>query len=396
MHIAACLNSLRFDNTRHAKISEQHEGSLEWLWKHQSYLEWSSTESSDLLLIEGKPGSGKSTLMKYFHRSLLDREPRERQIVASFYYSYREGEKQTNHSNMLRSVLYDVLNQNEEFFFHFQSDYREIATGGGHAEWSYESLKGILRSFAKSHPVREQLYLVVDAVDESDAGERIDVINFLLELCSAKGRCVVKVFVASRPVAGLSCYSLKNHKTIRLQDVNYSDILKFATSFLDEPEFDIPPSNTYWAMKLAEKAQGAFIWVRLVREELLRCAREGYSESEVIEFLESLPTELEEIYKNIITRLETGMERNIVTGQKMLQFVLLTYRPLGVGELTQALAMRDNLDSGFPCSNEQLQGRLIRGMSKRIISCAGNLLEIKAQGDHGSSFPGPSLLELCS
>ena len=335
--------------------------------------------------------------MKYFHQSLLGREPHERPIVASFYYSYREGEKQTNHSNMLRSVLYDVLNQNEEFFFHFQADYRQIAQGGGHPEWSYQSLKGILRSFAKNHPVREQLYLVVDAVDESDAGERIDVINFLLELCSAKGRCVVKVFVASRPVAGLSCYSLEeNHKTIRLQDVNYPDILKFATSFLDESRFDIPPSNTYWALKVAEKAQGAFIWVRLVREELLRCAREGYSENEVIEFLESLPTELEEMYKNILTRLERGTERNIVIGQKMLQFVLLTYRPLGVGELTQALAMRDNLDSGFPCSDEQFQGRLIRGMSKRIISCAGNFLEIKTQGDHGSSFPGPGLLGLCS
>ena len=127
--------------------------------------------------------------------------------------------------------------------------------------------------------------------------------------------------------------------------------------------------------------------MRLVREELLRCAREGYSENEVIEFLESLPTELEEIYKNIITRLERGTERNIVIGQKMLQFVLLTYRPLEVGELTQALAMRDNLDSGFPCSDERFQGHLIRGMSKRIVSCAGNFLEIKVQGDHGSSFP---------
>ena len=56
----------------------------------RSYLAWSSAESSHLLPIEGKPGSGKSTLMKFFHRSLLGREPRERQIVASFYYSYRE------------------------------------------------------------------------------------------------------------------------------------------------------------------------------------------------------------------------------------------------------------------------------------------------------------------
>ena len=36
-------------------------------------------------------------------------------------------------------------------------------------------------------PVVERLYLIVDAVDESDAGERIDVINFLHE-CHETGR----------------------------------------------------------------------------------------------------------------------------------------------------------------------------------------------------------------
>ena len=342
-------------------------------------------ESSDLLLIEGKPGSGKSTLMKYFQRSCLDREPSQRQIVAGFYYSYREGEKQTNHSNMLRSVLYDILNQSEEFFFHFQPYYRELTRGGGHPEWSYTSLKEILRSLTKYHPVSERIYLIIDAIDEtSDAAERIDVIKFLHELCSAEGHCLMKVFVASRPVAGLSGYSLGNHKMIRLQDVNHSDILKFTASFLDGLSLEIPPSNTYWAIKIAENAQGVFVWVRLIREELLRCAREGCSSDDVIAFLESLPTELEEIYKNALARLERGTTRNIATGHKMFQFVLLAYRPLGVGELGQALAMQGNLE--FPCSDEWLQRGLIRDISKRIISCAGNLLEIKTQDDYGSYF----------
>ena len=322
--------------------------------------------------------------MKFFQRSLLERESRERRIVASFYYSYREGEKQTNHSNMLRSVLYDILKQDEGFFFHFQPFYRQAARGDGHPEWSYRSLKEVLLSLAKSHPVRERLYLIVDAMDESDDGERIDVIKFLHELCLAKGHCLVKVFVASRPVAGLSGYSPENRKMIRLQDVNYSDILRFTTSFLDESRLNIPPGNAHWATEITKNAEGAFIWVRLVREELLRYASEGYSGKDVIDFLESLPTELEEIYKNTLARLEGGTARNIVIGRKMFQFVLLAYRPLGVDELGQALAMRDHLDSEFPCSDESLQEGLIRDMRKRIISCTGNLLEIKAQSDYGS------------
>ena len=386
--IADCLNRLRFENTRYKKISEQHEGSLEWLWTNQDYLAWSSATSSDLFLIEGKPGSGKSTLMKYFQRSLQDPNSSagsKRQIVASFYYSYREGEKQTNHCNMLRSVLYEVLNQNEEFFFHFQPYYREVAQGGGHP-WPYESLKGILLSLAKRHPVKERLYLIVDAMDEADGGDqRLDVIKLFHELCTAEGSCIVKVFAASRPVDGLSVYLTEHHKVIRLQDFNKSDILKFAESFLRGPGLGLPPTIADSAKEyIARNAQGVFIWVHLIREELLKYARKGCTENEIFEFLESLPTELEGIYQRILKRLEEGEKRDLEVGQRMFQFVLFAYRPLGLEELRQALAIPGNLESEFSLSDQSFQRNLIHGIEKRIVSCADNFLEVKARGDHGS------------
>ena len=335
--------------------------------------------------------------MKYFQRSLFEQEPRERQIVASFYYSYREGEQQTNHSNMLRSVLYDVLSQNEEFFFHFQHSYRQVLQGGGHPKWSYKSLKRILLSLTKDHPVRERLYLIVDAMDESDNGERIDVIELLHELCALKGHCIVKVFVASRPVPGLCDHSAKKHKMIRLQDVNNSDILKFAESFLSGPGLGFPPGIAHSATEyITKNAQGVFVWVNLVREELLEYARDGCTKRQIFDFLKSLPTELEGIYEGILKRLENGRKQNIAVGKQMLQFVLFAYRPLGLAELRQALAIQDDLDSEFSCSDESLEEGLIYGIEKRVVSCAGNFLEIKDQGDHGSSHAQIILLGLCS
>ena len=320
--------------------------------------------------------------MKYYKRSLLEREPYKRQIVASFFYSYREGKKQTNHSNMLRSVLYDILNQNKEFFFHFQSHYRNAMQRGGHPRWSYDSLKGILLSLTKNHPVRERLYLIVDAMDESDDGERIDVIKFLHGLCSASGQCIVKVFVASRPIVGLSGHSAKSDKVIRLQDVNSSDIRKFAGSFLGGSEINFPHSIARPAAEyITENAQGVFVWVELVRAELPRYAMEGYTKQEIFDFLKSLPTELEGTYERILKQLEGGRGQSVEVGQKMLQFVLFAYRPLGLYELRQALAIQGDLDSGFSCSDESLEEGLIHGIEKRIISCAGDFLEIKGEGD---------------
>ena len=280
--------------------------------------------------------------MKYLQRSLIQRKPREGQIVASFYYSYREGEQQTSHSNMLRSVLYDILKQDETFFFHFQRHYRLC----GERPWSYSSLKELLLSLTKHHPVAKRIYLIIDAVDEAVDGDRYDVIQLLHGLCVTKGPCVVKVFVASRPIIGLNRHSVEKDKSIRLEDVNSSDILNFAESFLLELKF--PPHIISKAKEyIVQNAQGVFVWVHLVKEELLRYARSGTTEGRIFSFLRSLPTELEGFYKRILTQLEGGTREDITDGIQMLQFVLFAYRPLRLKELRQALVVLSTRRAGL-------------------------------------------------
>jgi hypothetical protein len=230
-------------------------------------------------------------------------------------------------------------------------------------------------------------------MDESDGGERSDIIELLRDLCVPKGPCVVKVFVASRPIAALNrnLAKLHNSKTIRLQDVNSRDIFRFAVSFLGKlglPPDIIHPARDY----IVQHARGVFIWVHLVGEELRGYAEDGCTKNEIFEFLESLPTELEGFYERILKQLEGGKTKDIKVGQRMLQFVQFAFRPLRLEELRQALAIRDSLDAVFCCSDKQFEEDLIHGIERRIISCAGNFLEIK--GVHGSHFSRSILLEL--
>jgi ankyrin repeat domain-containing protein 50 len=303
--------------------------------------------------------------------------------VAKFFYSYREGEVQKSHYNMLQSILYDILDQHEAFFYHcFQSEYRcQVALQergrGDLVEWHYKSFQKILLSL-RDHSSAKRLYLIIDAVDESDDKDRRDILELLFRLCSETKYCVVKVFIASRPVAVLERRIGEFHNFIRLQDETKSDISGFASSFLKRLEFTsfLEQATEY----IVEHAQGVFLWVNLVREELLAYDEQGRAEEDVFEFLKSLPTELEEFYQRMLDKM--GMNRaDLRDGVKMFRFVLFAYRPLTTGELLHALGIPDNPDIKLSVSEKSFQKCIPH--ERCITHCGGNFLEIKQR--HGTT-----------
>ncbi|KAF8539106.1 hypothetical protein BDD12DRAFT_653933, partial [Trichophaea hybrida] len=90
---------------------------------------------------------------------------------------------------------------------------------------------------------------------------------------------------------------------------------------------------------IAAHAQGVFVWVHLVKQELLAYAECGVTKKQIFDFLKSLPTELEQFYKRILNDLERRQTRDIEDGQKMFRLVLFAYRPLRLEEFRQALAI---------------------------------------------------------
>jgi len=382
-----CLASLRFDNTRYKKISPEHKGSFKWIWAHNEYRKWSTPDASRLLYIQGKPGSGKSTLAKYFNQNLLEWEPAANSAtVARFFYSFREGELQRSHYNMFRSILYDILKHDETFFYHrFQTEYRGQRRCGVPFNWDYASLKTVLKSI-QDHSAAKRLYLIIDAVDESEDNDRRDVLDLLFELCAGTKHYILKVFVASRPVGKLEVCRSKLYGFIRLQDETKLDISSFASSFLNR--ISLRHHLAQAAEYIVKNAQGVFLWVKLVGKELLDCEEQGHSEKDILEFLKQLPTELRDFYTLMLERMTIDKSNlpnkdmlNIRDGVKMFRFALFARRPLTVDELRHALIIPDNLGTTFTLDDSVQED--ILPSKQRIIYCGGNFLEIKH--NHGTA-----------
>ncbi|KAF2175014.1 ankyrin [Zopfia rhizophila CBS 207.26] len=314
---------------------------------------------------KGKPGSGKSTLTKYFGDHLLKREPAAKSsIVAKFFYSFRE-------------------DQDEAFFYHrFQTEYRNQRRREPRVAWHYKSLKTVLKSL-QDYPLARRLYLVIDAVDEFEENDRRDVLKLLFELCSKIKYCIAKVFVASWPVGELDlCISQSHHNFIRLQDETKRDISTFARSFLDGLNLThvLAQATEY----IVENAQGVFLWVKLVGEELETYAAEGYAEEQIFEFLQRLPMELKDFYTLMFKKMNWD-KRYPTDAVKIFLFVLFGRRPFTVDELLHALGIPDYPDTEFTSSDDSFRKRI--PSQRRIISCGGNFLEIKPHYSTGKTCP---------
>jgi hypothetical protein len=329
------------------------------------------------LYIEGKPGSGKSTLTKYFRENLEAKVPNARSgVVADYFYSVRGTVSEVTHENMLRAVLHGILDQDETFFSHFQGEFRRYK-GGENSTWPRPALQRVLSSLV-DHPFAKKIYLVLDAMDESEEGDRSEMVKLLCGLSEGSRRCIIKIFLASRPLSELR-YQVQpeRHGIIRMQDENKDDISRFTVDFLEHDlkltSRDLEETKDY----IVKHAEGVFVWVHLIKEVLIAYRRTGFTRNDIIEYLKGLPKEIKELYKLILSRLEKGDPRDIRDGARMLSFALFARRPLKLVEFRHLLAISEFSDPLEIPSDREFRNNTVEDIESRVVHCGGGFLEVK-------------------
>lgn len=281
---------------------------------------------------------------------------------------------------MLQCLLHDILRQDYAFFYHhFQTEYRSQPRHGARVDWEYESLKSVLKSL-RDYLLQRPLYLIIDAVDESEEDDRLSILKLLFELCSGMQHGVVKVFVASRPVAQLDVRQKKIDNIIRLQDETVDDISCFARSMLDDLQLTHLLAKA--TKHIIDNADGVFLWVKLVGDELKASIEYGESEDSIFQRLERLPTELDDFYRLMFMRL-TKNKPHVPDSITMFQLILWAARPLTVDELLHAVGIVDS-SSIDPPSDESFERHI--PTKARITYCGGNFLEIKKPNGTSSNY----------
>lgn len=351
----------------------------EWILSDSKYCGWRNEPGSALLWLQGNPGTGKSTLMKQIQNRLSNEDGLSKAVVASFYYSAREGEAETSHTHMLQALLYQILLQETKRTYpFFRSVFR--VKREQKQPWRFEEMQRIFVSLSSSHSDSLRFYLLLDALDESDKDGIPEVISLLKEVTTSRAK--LKVLVASRPSPIISSRLAGSNYYLILEDKNKKDIEEMIISSIGFLQNSDRTTFEWMSSYILSRAQGVFLWVSLIVSDIKRLALDdGWSDAELKAKVEALPVSLVPYYKRITSLLALQEPARVGEGIRMLRWIVYSERPLTVDEFRDAVATSHlNTLIPFLISTSSLYDHRLKRLehvSKRLMRNCGELVEVK-------------------
>ena len=260
------------------------------------------------------------------------------------------------------AVEMDRLAENMGSQAHFHDDLFAIRT------WSLEELQEALEAVARQSEVALNVMFCIDALDEHYGNHRtlVKVIQQAF-LSKAPTALHVKICLASRPEpvfmnAFDECPGLCIHEHTRSDVKRYTLGQMVHSNFNKESQQDISELHEL-ASEVTDKANGVFIWVRIVVEELVERFIDGSTISQLRTALSAIPEELQGLYCRVLSKIRAEYALESYT---MIQIVLCAKSPQTLASLSAAT---DVALYGKP-------GKLShRGMLRRLRSRCGGLIE---------------------
>ncbi|KAH7123364.1 hypothetical protein B0J13DRAFT_531482 [Dactylonectria estremocensis] len=361
-------DSLDFDElqTRHASIKNAHVMTCKWILEKSQYVNWLDpmqlVQHNGFLWIKGKPGAGKSTLMKYVLENA--RRTMRSKFIIQFFFNAPGHDLERSTIGMYRSLLLQMLNQLPGLWDVLDS-LNSTVSGRGCPDWNLELLKSTFED-AIQHLGTSSLVCFIDALDECDESQIRDMISsweYLGGLAVNK-RLKFLVCFSSRHYPHIT---MKNGLSLTLerQEGHDEDIIKYVDSELKIGKTRLAEKVR---MELQKKAAGVFMWVVLV-VRILNKEHDSGRIHLLRQRLKDIPEDLHELFRDILIRDVQNKNELLLC----IQWVLYSRAPLNPEELYFAIMSAAGPGDALKWNRDELSGDDIR---RYILHCSKGLAEV--------------------
>jgi hypothetical protein len=229
-------------------------------------------------------------------------------VTASFYFWNSGASMQKCLQGLLQTILYRILSNCPALIKLLCPD-RWISDESAEVistEWTLAELESVFHKLENEHTLCYKFFFLIDGLDECDG----DLYELIFAIQRLAGQSHLKLCVSSRPwnqfqhtIGTSNCGFLELHKFTR------KDIELFARQSISSHSRRVDHkilTEQYDGLvhEIAERAQGVFLWVRLVVHSLREGIANDDQTSLLMKRLEEIPTALGEFFEHLLASVD--------------------------------------------------------------------------------------------
>ena len=418
------LESLSFTamKDREEEVAAAHRNTFGWIFENANesavktksggnFLQWlRHDQEGGIYWINGKAGSGKSTLMRYVYNHKKTVE--ELHVwagtvpltIAGFFFWTSGSLEQRSQAGLLRYLLFQVLQEHQDLIqdtfpeiwalYCSMSTQERIKTP---ISWSLPQLVKGLKLFLQRAHSTMKIAFFIDGLDEFD-GDHDEIINLFQSITSISPN--IKACLSSRPWP-VFVEAFQSLPKLKLQDLTFDDMLQYVyDKFHSNPRTrravrNEPEIGSSLMTEIVRRADGVFLWTTLVVRSLLGNFRTGEQVLDLEQRLRILPTDLDTLFKH--TLFDTQPDQYVKEASRIFQLIRAreitcdftrdySLASISIWELALADQETQNAPIEAPvcqASNKEILFRCRSTLNRVNSRCAGLLEVHDKQSKHG-------------
>ena len=323
-------------------ISERSEGTCEWFFHNQAFIDWQDSNMTSLLWVSGGPGCGKTVLSKVLIDEKLVTDNVLSSTVCYFFFNAGQERKQLA-ADALSAILHQLF-QNTDLISYGLASYKNHGTK---VSQMFSDLWEILMTCAKDSE-EGKIICVIDALDECEKESRKHLIREIIQLFSVESTdqcvgCSLKLLVTSQHckdiedgferLSGSSSYfhiDIDSHSAELGSDIDlviHRQVKDFAGKFDSGKQ-------QFIAEHLKSRDNRTYLWLFLIADIIKKSSIEYSKFQNVEKLLLGLPGKVSDAYDRILSR-----SKEPELAKKLLKIIVAATRPLTLTEANIALTI---------------------------------------------------------
>lgn len=292
-----------------------------WVLSNENYMKWKAGDASQVLWTHGSAGKGQPVIACSLVRDLSEQMKKDEGVFVAYFFCDEKDSHRRSALDILKLLIRQMILRKRDLTEHLLKDQRKGKKGDpGSQPFDATSVTALWNSLQNMlrDPAVCKVYFIINALDETDGESREELLALLTPYLEAQpdeekngDESIVKWIFLSRSGRPDIEKGLQKAFVIDMEDKeNVSHVNDAVKTEISGQVDSLAKKKNYNAglayfikRHISSRAEGNYIYVNLVIQELKNLETTQSTNSGIRKFLEGFPYGLTEMFEHIRRRV---------------------------------------------------------------------------------------------